>query len=458
MDTSCLWRALARNVPWATAMVQRSRGTELLVEDNLLDKRTDSPRALFLQRLFVEHGPRLRQIHLSGITTGMMAALFEHLPPTSLQLRSLELGCSLANGRPAFPTGVLRTETLRTLRVQNCEAPWYTLPLPDLSHLKVHNISTRPSLDRLLELLGAPPALTVIDLEDSLPPANDESRKSIELSSLAYLGLSSINNPQEIGNILRKITVPPSATLRLVGSVGQPVTAGQLDPILDEFVGALSTFFGHLVPDLAYGYLHLSRSTWCGFRLKAWRDAQKISETPDLELTIDAVITTSDRQTQDLLQRVFPSLPLSKVTSITLHQFDARRLIDGPLDRLPHLESIKVVGPTTRDFILASLARQAKKNDGTPPAFLPALRFLSIELYSFKGLRDCSIDDLKKCLIARSRQGAQLVRLTLTHCYKLLKEDVESLRQVVDVDWDGIQGFQEGKGVGAERRTNLIVT
>ena len=100
------------------AMVERSRGKELLVDDNLSDKRTDSPGALFLQRIFVEHGPRVRQIHLSGITTGMMAALFEHLPPTSLQLRSLELGYSLGNGRPAFPTEVLRTETLRTLRVQ----------------------------------------------------------------------------------------------------------------------------------------------------------------------------------------------------------------------------------------------------------------------------------------------------------------------------------------------------
>ena len=33
LNASCLWRTLARNVRWATAMVERSRGTELSVDD-----------------------------------------------------------------------------------------------------------------------------------------------------------------------------------------------------------------------------------------------------------------------------------------------------------------------------------------------------------------------------------------------------------------------------------------
>ena len=87
-----------------------------------------------------------------------------------------------------------------------------------------------------------------------------------------------------------------------------------------------------------------------------------------------------------------------------MHDFPARRLLDVTLDRFPHLETLEVIGETTREFILASLARRSENNDGAP-ALLPALRFLSIELYSFKGIGDCTVDDLKDCLVARESAG-----------------------------------------------------
>ena len=437
MDTSCLWRALARNVRWATAMVERSRGAELFVDDDLSWKWPESPSAVFLRGLFADHVARVRQIRLSGAGAAMLATLFEKLPPKSLQLRSLELECPPENRRPVFPTEVIGSEHLHILRVEGCDGPWHTLSLPALRHLKVYNTSTRPSLNGFLDMLEALPMLAILDLENSLPLANNECRKRMLLASLVHLGLSSTVNPQEVGDVLKRVTVPPSATLRLVAGVRPAVSAGRLCQILEGFVPALSSFFGRLGPDFSYGHLYLAPSGWCGFRLKAWRSDRAIFKTPDLELIIDAVITTSIINTQDLLHKVIPSLPLSKVASVTLEQFHARRLLNGALNCFLHLESVKVIGETTQDFILASLAWRSEYNDGAP-ALLPALRFLSIELYSFKGAEDCTVDDLRDCLTARSRQGARLARLTLIHCPRLLVEDVESLRQVVEVHWDGI--------------------
>lgn len=103
-------------------MVERSRSAELFVDDNLAQISGLILLAHFMRRVYPEHVPRVRQIHLPWITSEMMTALFGHLPRTSLQLHSLELGCSPADGRPTFRTEVIRTKTLlRTLRVQNCD-------------------------------------------------------------------------------------------------------------------------------------------------------------------------------------------------------------------------------------------------------------------------------------------------------------------------------------------------
>ena len=300
-DTPCLWRTLARNVPWATEMVVRSRGADLFIDDDFSWKGPDSPSALFLRGLFADHTPRVRQIRLSGVGTAMLATLFDELPRKSLRLRSLELTCSPEDERPVFRTDVIGSENLHILRVEGCDGPWHTLSNPALRHLKIYNASTRPSLNRFLEMLEALPALTILDLENSLPLANNESWKRIQLFNLVHLGLSSTVNPREVINVLRRVTVPPSVTLRLVAGVRPAVAAGRLVVILEEFVSSLSSFFGRLGPNLAYGHIYFAPSGWCGFRLKAWRD-RRISKTPDLELIIDAVITTTTINTQDLLQ------------------------------------------------------------------------------------------------------------------------------------------------------------
>ena len=104
------------------------------------------------------------------------------------------------------------TGNLRTLEVIRFDSPWCSLSLPTLTNLTLHGIPERPPLIEMLRVLAA---LEVLDMDDSLPLANDpvELFEPIVLTLLSYLCLPSTRDYKEVTNILSVIIVPETATV-----------------------------------------------------------------------------------------------------------------------------------------------------------------------------------------------------------------------------------------------------
>jgi hypothetical protein len=155
LNTPNLWQVLPRSLPWAAALLQRSKGADLIVQSNILDLAPNHVRVLFLKEVLTKHASRIRELDLIWISSPTLAALFENVQKSSLRLHSLTLKLTVPFEGPGFPTGIMETENLRTLTVERCDGPWYSLSLPSLTNLKLYNTPTRPSL---LECRNAPGA------------------------------------------------------------------------------------------------------------------------------------------------------------------------------------------------------------------------------------------------------------------------------------------------------------
>lgn len=90
---------------------------------------------------------------------------------------------------------------------------------------------------------------------------------------------------------------------------------------------------------------------------------------------------------------------------------------------------------------------QVTSTSPSPIIVFPGLRTLTLEDATFNDDKIGSIDveSLCDCLVERYERGLEVRKLSLEDCYRLRKDDVDRLRElVVDVEWDAIeQGFIE---------------
>ena len=427
LNTPNLWAVLPQGRRWRREMLERSKGTGLVVRSVLAND--SARRLLFLKEVFTKHTSRIRELLLSQITAKSLATLFQDLRPSSLRLEGLEL-TNAVKGSPTFPADLLDTEVLRLLRVTNCDGPWYSLSLPALLFLKLHKIANRPPFTKFLEMLRGLPALRYLDLDDSLPSENDAVGQFgvVNLSQLRSLSLASSSNQKEVTNILSLIIVPSTTTLKFVA--GRDFTFQESDSILDEMSSSFSTFFSHFQQG-EYRSVYVASTRVGHLHLKAWK-YNELNSTADLDLEL----CIHDRENQ-MLDRIFPSLPLLDITALTL---DGSTHCSLPFGHFPNLRNIKIV----RDCIVNFVKFLAWKPDNydTEPSTdygvpLPALQSLWIHKCS---LRWEVLEELQDCLMDRCERRAGFLKLKLTECLQISGRDVESLREIVsDVKWDGLQ-------------------
>jgi hypothetical protein len=291
-------------------------------------------------------------------------------------------------------------------------------------------------------MLRGVPALEVLDMDNSLPSANDHADLTgpIELP-LSSLCLSSSTDYKEVTNILSIIVIPKTATLKLDVEYHRLVTTQEVELVLDGLASSLRTFFSPHT-DLSYHNLHVYSREEILLRLRAWKDDDGTSVTPDLEL----ILTLGhDLQVEDM-RPIFISIPLSDMRTLTLDNTLDRLLLKDAFGRLSHLRNVKVVGDSIYEFLPAWIRRYKRyntKRSSYYSVFFPALQFLWIEATSFKeGAR--TVEYFGDCLMERCERRAALSKLKLTECRGLRYGDVQSLRHiVVDVEWDGCEKIDD---------------
>jgi hypothetical protein len=115
---------------------------------------------------------------------------------------------------------------------------------------------------------------------------------------------------------------------------------------------------------------------------------------------------------------------------------------------MPNMKNLWVNGVSGRQFLQAfSPVRQSEQT--VPPKF-PSLQELSIEGWNFSEVADffsCNIktclEFLKICLNNRREHRAAIKELLLTNCCHITEEDVEELKKIVKVTWDGIENLEK---------------
>jgi hypothetical protein len=224
------------------------------------------------------------------------------------------------------------------------------------------------------------------------------------------------------------------------------VTADEFEIILNRLASSFSTFFHHLRsgPDIPDGNLKVSSDGIGHLRLKTWKDVRSISTKPDLEL---GIYLRSSNSAQDIvLRRIFPSLPVFNITTLTLDIYPVLDFLEGAFDQLSRLQNVKVIGGCGGEFIQALTPKPKNYND-EPSAYcipFPALQSLWIQDWLLGQGRGCNLEDLQGCLMERRERKAELLKLKLTNGYGIREEHVVSLREIVgDVEWDGRDGYDQ---------------
>jgi hypothetical protein len=441
LDSPTLWRILPSSIPWANAMLDRSKAVGLVIRLRIPYSSPTSPLVLFWKGVFCNHASRIRELDLAETSRSTLPVLFGDLQPSSLPLHSLQLYHS-AQLDPTFPTAVLETKHLRSLSVTGYGGAWYSLPLPCLTELKLHDIPSRPHLDEFIETLRGNPHLQDLDMKDSLPLASEPNRSivSVDLPRLRSLRLSSTRNPKEVSNILACIIVPPTAILELNCRNRDSLEDDQVTLI--DLASSLSVFFSAMSKSagISYDEVHV-HDEGSLIHLSAWETGNLDirSQKPKMDLRIAPRMYRSPQQT---LREIFPSLPLLKIKSLTLGLDAANIVVTEILCNLSCLQSVTLVGNCTFDFITALM--DSPQHDYNQDSFysvtFPALQTLCITGTSCGPEGDCPIEYIRDCLIERYERKAQLTKLKIAVCYDVYSNDVDLLKEiVVDVEWDGLE-------------------
>jgi hypothetical protein len=432
-------------------MLERSKAADLIVVSKLPHSHSPESPALisFLKEVLTRHASRVRELELDlgQSNPSTLAALFEDPTQPSLRLNSLQLTCNRRDDyHPTCPTALMETGSLRRLEIEQCDDPWYSMSLLALTDLKLYDINDRPPLIQFLELLRGLSTLQVLDMEDSLPLAIDLNCGLIDpvhLPHLRHLCLSSTKNQKEVTNILSRIIIPPTTTLKFIlKNHGSEENTINFDALASSFLAFFSPTSQS--QGLWYRALHVLSEQDGHVHLQAWKDDHdgSVCLAPNLEVIVALNTHPTPIHPEKMVRKIFPSLPLTDITTLTLDINPVALLLKYTFGHLHHLKKVTVVGKCLVEFIEA-LGRKGR-NHNTQLSVYHSVAFPALELLWIKsGLFEdgsCTVETLQDCLMERYERKAELLKLKLTDCCKLFHSDVENLREiVVDVEWDELE-------------------
>ncbi|KAF8810887.1 hypothetical protein BYT27DRAFT_7185390 [Phlegmacium glaucopus] len=191
------WRSLAlsspklwTNIPieyprWAEEMLARSKMAKLTMRVGL-NPQTMSSRVLDPIKSCLSQMIRLEEINIFGVPEVTLKHLFQDIPKSAPQLNTLRVDnatvvpTSLLSTHSAFTIPddfISDTERLRCVQLKRCKISWDCRLLTDLTCLTLHHSSkdhSNSSIIPFLHALQRMPALTDLDLEDSIPHDSGE--------------------------------------------------------------------------------------------------------------------------------------------------------------------------------------------------------------------------------------------------------------------------------------------
>lgn len=451
------WRKVALNTPdiwntppflyptWARHMLERSKMAHLVVrsDTSLLVNPT------FMKEVFDNHGSRIQEIDLRGLTSSFLSSILENIQPSSLRLRSLNLSCthySLGDDNtdvPVFPAHLLaQPDSLQRLEIDRCAFDCYMQPHPFLTHLTVQKPPFRPLLSEFVTALSGMPALETLEMMDSLPLATKAIKlgKKVELPKLSSLHLYSMDNFFEVLNILEVLVVP--CTTRVELSYVKTVSLEPQDTAipLSNIGPPLNRFFSCMTGNLEKQSYNALRLYFAGEGpgLSAWRKIQPdmTANLPDLSLNFPIY------QPDQFLDEILPCLPLFDLQTLFIDITLGQNTILRHFGRSTTLQTVELQAlelTVVSDFLKA-LTHKPEGYERLESAYdsvsFPALQSLNFNRTTFDNL---NLDEMLDCLMERYERGAEVQKLDIRNCRELGDDDIRLLREIVaDVKWDEI--------------------
>ena len=429
-------------------------------------------------QLAMNHISRVRELSIVSHRASF-GKLFSSVPRAAPMLQILVLSTSINHYADPFrdnysiPLELFSDDSsqLRRLELTHCNLDWTSHLLKGLTHLKVHNTApgTRPSMHLFLDVLDQLPTLTVLDLDDALPHVADGSstapyQRNVKLLSLTNLRLA--GSYSDCSNVLRHLSVPSSATLKLYCQ-STVVSDADLSSIL-TFVSGLweptpivsSPAKPHKCPIRS---LKIQCVGSVSVGLQAWPTMlsfQTLSGNLDPLPSIDLIFQWPP--TLGIGDKVFGetcvALPLEQLASLDVFSHLMSEMTEQTLLRtfgkLAHLRSIRAQGLATYTLLSAMIAepsttatstnvsanlstwkRSRNRREMPLAVYFPSLLHLTIEDRDFDYAK---LKALKDCLMERQERKAEVRKLALSRCRGLTTELVDELREIVaDVIWDG---------------------
>ncbi|KAF8809486.1 hypothetical protein BYT27DRAFT_7187793 [Phlegmacium glaucopus] len=475
------WRLLALGAPelwtnipiryprWAEEMLARSKMAKLVIQ---VDLTCQSPTSRVLDpiRSCLSQMIRLEEINIFGASGSTLKQLFQDIPKSAPQLHTLRI----YNTSP--PTGYLTaplsaftiqedflsdTERLRCVQLIKCNIGWDSRLLTGLTRLTLHDsLKDQPSssIIQFLHALQRMPALTNLDLEDSIPhdPGELSTYPVADLPCLRVLRMSSGVGP--LTAALRHITFPSEAELTLIC---KETRSAQLN--FSTFLSVLAAKFLSSLVIRSLSLKDLDATAQIGLRFKVWS-----TRTVDHDFFQYSLHPVPPRLELVLTWRTSPLHGLQKYAKALTATFDAMNLraltqlelstsnyIDSKtwlktFAKLSRLERVHVKGNTADSFISALVHKSGAAKTSIAAyrtVSLPKLRYICMDGTDFDetSLGSISIEKLMNCLMERYERNAEVQGLCLDDCYNITDIEVKALREiVVHVDWDGVeQGFSD---------------
>ena len=467
------WRLLALNAPdlwtniplynsrWAQEMLTRSKMAKLTIQADFT-YRSSKLKVLETIKSCLSHMGRLGEINIFGASGSVLESIFQNIPTSAPQLHTLLIRSTQPNysSDKAFTIHqdfLCDTERLKCVDLANCRISWDSQLLTGLTRLTLlHSLKDKAnsSIIPFLHALQRMPALTNLDLEDSIPHDSGvlSTYPAVDLPCLRVLRISA--GVGALTTALRQITCPSTAVLKLTCKEAST----QID--FSNFLSVLATKFlsSLVIRNLSLHTIDTGIQNSLKFLL--WTSAVIQGSLPSslsaqLELVLTWLPSSFDKLSNyaKALTSAFDAMSLSALTQLqlvpTAECIDSKTWLKT-FGKLPRLERVHVKSFRARSFFDA-LVYKTKVADKSKNSYcnvsFPKLRYIHLDGTHFvetnvetRSMSMVSLDLLMDRLMERYERNAEIYELHLDDCYNISEEDVEKLEEiVVDVFWDGVE-------------------
>ena len=455
-----LWTNIPFNYPrWTQEMLTRSKMAKLTIRVDAYQSM--NPRVFDSIESCLRMIERLGEINISTPLESMPESLFQDLPKSAPQLHTFRIALL----PPSFPGPespftihedfLSDTERLKNVHLVNCKISWDSRLLTGLTYLTIHlhnslmdNTTSSDSIISFLHALQRMPALTDLDLENSIPYDSGglSNYPAVDLPCLRLLRISSGVNA--LTTALRHINFPNNAVLNLTCKATQ-FTQINFSKFLFVLAEKFLSFL--VIRNLSVQVAGVAQN---GLKFLAWtsatpQDCSFDSLVPDqfeLVLSWPYLNDNIHNHTKTLIA-AFDAMNLSGLTHLQLStsaHIDSQTWLKT-FGKLPLLEWVHVESYTVQSF-LDALADTTNAADKSTSAYhnvpFPKLRHIRMSGtdFAYTKLGSISVDMLMHCLMERHERNAEIQELYLDHCYNISQDDIERLETiVVHVYWDGVE-------------------